>query len=117
MAIFFPPSSRGTAPASNWRARLPARTTNSNLFSLGALSTMSFQADLQVRRYVHVTTRRRASGPPSFKRRDDVFGRLPHHLDAGALGQHDRAEPFHGRFHFVVHDAALVGRYLAVLAT
>jgi hypothetical protein len=39
IVIFFSPVSRGTAPASNCRARLPATTTNSNRFSLGMRST------------------------------------------------------------------------------
>ena len=42
IVIFFSPVSRGTAPASSCRARWPARTTNSNRFSFGALSSDSF---------------------------------------------------------------------------
>src|SRR5262245_53190029 len=120
MAIFLSPSSRGTEPFSSCRARLPAKTTNSNRFSLGGRSTMSFQADLKVRRSVHVSTSRRAcrggpSGPPSFECRDDVFGRLLHHLHAGALGQHNRPQPFHGCIELVVDDDVLVSREFAHL--
>src|SRR4030095_4688754 len=87
IAIFLFPSSRGTAPLSSCRVRLPARTTNSNRFSLGARSTIFFQAGLKVRLYVHVSlyahvSRRSASastllrrgglsGPPAFERRND----------------------------------------------
>src|SRR6267378_6859175 len=112
IAIFLSPASRGTAPFSSWRARLPARTTNSKRFSFGALSMVSLQADLKVRLYVQSYYLGRLRGA---KRFNDGFGRLSHVLHARPLGQHDGAQPLDRRVQLVVDHHVLVGGELADL--
>src|SRR5262245_12553098 len=106
MAIFFSPSSRGTAPFSSCRARLPARTTNSKRFSFGALSTVSFRVGPTP---IYLGRRRLA------KCLDYAFGRLPHVLYARPLGQDDGAEPLDRGLELVVDDHVFIGGELAHL--
>src|SRR5688572_14731004 len=89
MAIFLPPASRGSAPASSCRARLPAMTTNSNRFSFGARS---------------------------MKCSYDGFRRSAHQPDARPLRDDDRLQPLHRCRHFVVDHHVLVLRVLRDLA-
>src|SRR5262245_2536383 len=86
MVTFFSPVSRGTAPASSWRARLLARTTNSNLFSLGVLSTPVFP----------------------FKSSNDAFRHRTPRLHAAALSQHDGAQPIDRGLELIVDDDVVV---------
>src|SRR5258705_5028706 len=86
IAIFLSPASRGTAPFSSWRARLPARTTNSKLFSFGALSMVSLQADLKVRLHDLSYYFTRLRGLITF---DHFFNQLSHILPADPLAHHD----------------------------
>src|SRR5688500_12322612 len=89
MATFLPPVSRGSAPASSCRARLPAMTTNSNRVSLGGRC---------------------------MKCSYDGFRRSAHQPDARPLRDDDRLQPFNRCRHFVVDHHVLVLRVLRAFA-
>src|SRR4051812_7794204 len=82
-----PTATRGVEPASSWRARAPAVTTNSN--ELGSLERSIMQMSL-------------------LKRGDDRFGAQPHPRQPGALTDDNAPETIDGGGDLVVDDDEIV---------
>src|SRR4051812_10973011 len=78
-----PTATRGVEPASSWRARAPAVTTNSNEFGSLLRSIMG-------------------------KCPDYAFSFAVHPLEAGPFRDHDAAQSVDGRGHLVVDDHEIV---------
>src|SRR5258706_10091447 len=124
MPIFVSPDSRGCAPLSSWRARLPASTTNSNRFSFGARSTVFLWLkcrpgpETRPNSVLCLYLRRPAesAGPSRTECPDNRFGRSAHGFHASPLGQHNRAQAIHCPVQLVVDHHVFVRGELADLA-
>src|SRR3954468_2006875 len=81
--LWSPTVTRGVDPASSWRARAPAVTTNSNEFGSLVRSIMGKCPDYR-------------------------FGFAMHPVQPRAFGDDDAAEPIDGAGHLVVDDHEIV---------
>src|SRR3954468_2247308 len=132
MVVFFSPVSRGSAPASSWRVRLPAMTTNSYRLSFGGGCIASFRPSVAVFSGPEVRPSRstcrtvvfqcgfqypRSAPDLRVERPNDSLGDQAHRFQPGPFRQHNRSQPVHGRLQGVVdHDVLVLLEFADFLA-